>query len=87
MEKMYTRKEAATLLGISITTLDQARSAGQITYVQYVDNGCVYFTEAAIQEYVARCTRNLVCFISKQMRVRLLYDSSIIQISPQQDNP
>ena len=27
MEKMYTRKEAATLLGISITTLDQARSA------------------------------------------------------------
>lgn len=37
MEKMYTRKEAATLLGISITTLDQARSAGQITYVQYVD--------------------------------------------------
>lgn len=56
MEKMYTRKQAATLLGISITTLDTARSAGQIAYVQYVDNGCVYFTETAIQEYVARCT-------------------------------
>jgi len=57
MEKMYTRKEAATMLGISLTTLDQARMTGQITYVQYVENGCVYFTEAAIQEYVARCTR------------------------------
>lgn len=57
MQKMYTRKQAATLLGISITTLDQAKSTGAITYVQYVENGCVYFTEEAIQEYVARCTR------------------------------
>lgn len=28
----------------------------RITFVQYVENGCVYFTEAALQEYVARCT-------------------------------
>jgi len=56
MEKMITRKEAAKMLGISITALDQARNCGLISYVQYVENGCVYFTEAALQEYVARCT-------------------------------
>ena len=56
MEKMITRKDAAKMLGISITALDQARNCGLISYVQYVENGCVYFTEAALQEYVARCT-------------------------------
>ena len=56
MEKMISRKEAAKILGISITALDQARSSGLITYVQYVVNGCVYFTEQALQEYIARCT-------------------------------
>ena len=44
MEKMITRKEAAAFLGISIATLDSARINGQISYVQYVPNGCVYFT-------------------------------------------
>ena len=56
MDKLYTRKETAGLLGISLTTLDAARTGGLITYVQYVDNGCVYFTETGIQEYIARCT-------------------------------
>lgn len=56
MDKLFTRKETAALLGISLTTLDTARTGGLITYVQYVDNGCVYFTETGIQEYVARCT-------------------------------
>lgn len=56
MDKMYSRKDAAHLLGISLTTLDAARTSGLIAYVQYVDNGCVYFTEAGIQEYIARCT-------------------------------
>lgn len=56
MDKMITRKEAAQILGISITTLDQARTSGLISFVQYVDNGCVYFTETAIREYIARCT-------------------------------
>lgn len=56
MEKMISRKEAAKIFGISITALDQARSSGLITYVQYVENGCVYFTEQALQEYIARCT-------------------------------
>ena len=56
MEKLYTRKEAATILGISMTTLDTARITGAISFVQYVPNGCVYFTNEALQEYVAKCT-------------------------------
>jgi hypothetical protein len=34
-----------------------ARQNGLISYVQYVPNGCVYFTDAALQEYVAKCTK------------------------------
>ena len=56
MERLITRKEAAKILGISIATLDAARNCGQIAYVQYVPNGCVYFTDAGLQEYVAKCT-------------------------------
>ena len=56
MEKMLTRKEAAELLGISLDRLDEARRGGLITYVQYVENGSVFFTENALEEYVARCT-------------------------------
>lgn len=56
LEKLITRKEAAEILGISIATLDAARNNGLISYVQYVQNGCVYFTAAGLQEYIAKCT-------------------------------
>ena len=56
MEKLITRKEAAKILGISITTLDAARNNGLISYVQYVQNGCVYFTDMGLQEYIAFAT-------------------------------
>ena len=56
MEKLITRKEAAEILGISIATLDAARNNGLISYVQYVQNGCVYFTSSGLQEYIAKCT-------------------------------
>ena len=56
MEKLITRKEAARILGISIATLDAARNNGLISYVQYVQNGCVYFTDMGLQEYIAKCT-------------------------------
>ena len=56
MEKLLTRKEAARLLGISIATLDAARTNGLISFVQYCENGSVYFTETSLQEYVARST-------------------------------
>ena len=49
MEKLITRKEAAKILGISLTTLDEARNSGLISYIQYVPNGCVYFTHTSLQ--------------------------------------
>ncbi len=60
MEKLITRKEAAEILGISIATLDAARNNGLISYVQYVQNGCVYFTSAGLQEYIAKCTHRAI---------------------------
>ena len=59
-KKMLTRKEAADYLGVSLTTLDSARSNGRIAYVQYVENGSVFFTETALDEYIARCTHRAV---------------------------
>ena len=56
MEKLITRKEASKLLGVSLATLDAARANGIISYVQYAENGSVFFTEANLQEYVARST-------------------------------
>ena len=56
MEKLIARKEAAKILGISIATLDEARNSGLISYIQYVPNGCVYFTDAGLQEYIAKST-------------------------------
>lgn len=56
MEKLYTRREAASMLGISLTSLDTARSTGEITFIQYVRNGSVFFTEEALQEYIAKHT-------------------------------
>lgn len=55
MEKMISRKDAAMILGISVTTLDAARLSGQISYVQYVPNGCVFFTKESLQEYIEKC--------------------------------
>lgn len=66
MEKLFTRKEAAALLGISITTLDVARNSGSIAFVQYVPNGCVYFTEEAIQEYIAKCTHRAIPAVERE---------------------
>lgn len=68
MEKLITRKEAAKLLGISIATLDEARNSGLISYIQYVPNGCVYFTDAGLQEYIAKSTHR-----AKPMEKRATY--------------
>ena len=56
MEKMFTRKETAEMLGMSLEQLDEARLGGRIAYIRYSDHGRVYFTESAIDEFVARCT-------------------------------
>jgi hypothetical protein len=60
MEKLYTRREAASMLGISLTSLDTARSAGAISFIQYVPNGSVFFTEEAMQEYIAKSTHKAI---------------------------
>ncbi len=54
MSELIPRKEAAKRLGIGIYTLDELRKQGKISYVQHVANGRVFFTEIAIQEYLAR---------------------------------
>lgn len=56
MDQVYTRKEAAQILGIGLTALDSARMKGKISYIQYAPNGSIYFTDACLKEYVARCT-------------------------------
>ena len=60
MEKLFTRKEAATMLGISLATLDTARKDGSIAYIQYVPNGCVFFTDEGLQEFIAKNTHRAV---------------------------
>ena len=76
MEKLFTRKEAAELLGFSITTLDAARNNGLISYVQYVPNGCVFFTSAGLQEYVAKCTHRAKPMEKKSAYRNVRKDSS-----------
>lgn len=68
MEKVISRKEAAKLLGISLATLDEARNNGLISFVEYVPNGCVYFTDSGLQEYVAKSTHR-----AKPMEKRTTY--------------
>ena len=60
MNKMYSRKEAAAMLGISVSTLDNARNAGDISYVQFAPGGCVFFTDDSLNEYVAHCTHRAI---------------------------
>lgn len=57
MEALIKRKDAAKILGISVSKLDYERMGGKIAYIQYVDNGCVYFTEKALRDYTERATR------------------------------
>lgn len=56
MIELLTRQTAAERLGISTDTLDRLRKRGQIAYVQHIPNGKVWFTQVAIDEYLARCT-------------------------------
>ena len=51
----YTKRSCQNL-GDQYVTLDAARNNGLISYVQYVQNGCVYFTDMGLQEYIAKCT-------------------------------
>ena len=78
--KLITRKEAAEILGISIATLDAARNNGLISYVQYVQNGCVYFTTAGLQEYIAKCTHRQSLLREAPLTASLAEDREPVRI-------
>ena len=59
MNKLLTRKQAAEILGISLTTLDLERTSGRLAYIQRKPGGKVWITEAALQEYLARGTHQV----------------------------
>ena len=44
------------IITVIITSLDTARNTGAIAFIQYVPNGSVFFTEEALQEYIAKHT-------------------------------
>ena len=56
MQSLLTRKDAAQRLGISEVTVDRLRKAGKLAYIQHIPNGKVWFTEDALEEYLARAT-------------------------------
>ena len=70
MDSLIGRKDAARILGISPATLDAARGKGLIAYVQYVENGRVYFTENGLQEYLAKSTHSHVRATSNRCTYR-----------------
>ena len=56
MNKLLTRQEAAQMLGITVSTLDIIRKAGNIEYIQYTENGRVFFTENGLQQFIIKST-------------------------------
>lgn len=56
MQVLYSRKQAAERLGVSLPTLDALRADRRLAYVQRVPGGKVQITETAIEEYLARAT-------------------------------
>lgn len=54
-KKLFTRKEAAERLSISIDTLDRIKNSGKIKSVNIGSR--VYYTPEAIDDFVARLIR------------------------------
>ena len=78
MQRLYTRKEASELLGISLTTLDLARKTGQIAFVQYMDNGKVFFTEEGLNDYLSNFTHQALSRKRENYSARTDYESGEI---------
>ena len=55
--KLYTRIEAAALLGVGLTTLDKLRREGKLDYYQVTPGGKVQFTRAQLDAYLNRAER------------------------------
>lgn len=60
MNKLLTRQEAAQMLGITVSTLDIIRRSGNIEYIQYTDNGRVFFTEYGLQQFINKSTHQAI---------------------------
>ncbi len=57
---LYTRKEAAEVLGISMTTLDKLRRERKIGYYQMHSRCWIRFSQAHIDQYL-RALENTPC--------------------------
>lgn len=55
--KLYTRKEAAQMLGVGLTTLDKLRNTGRLGYYQAVPGGKVQFTQQQLDAFLSRAER------------------------------
>ena len=49
--KLYSRVEAAGMLGVGLTTLDKLRKEGKLGYYQATPGGKVKFTRAQLDAY------------------------------------
>ncbi len=56
MEKLYTRQEAADILGIGVSKIDEERRGRRLAYIQSRPGGKVWISEKAIEEYLSRAT-------------------------------
>lgn len=56
--ELLTREQAAERLGISVSTLDNERVAGNLEYIQRKRYGKVWITEEAIKSYLSRGTHS-----------------------------
>ena len=55
--KLYSRIEAAALLGVGLTTLDKLRKEGKLSYYQATPGGKVQFVRAHLEAYLERAER------------------------------
>lgn len=55
--KLYTRREAAKMLGVGLTTLDKLRNTGKLGYYQAVPGGKVQFTEKQLDAFLTKAER------------------------------
>ena len=63
---LYSRKEAAELLGIGLTTLDALRETGKIGFYQRRPSCKVQFTQAHIDRYLQQVEQSPRSVIRKR---------------------
>lgn len=55
--KLYTRQEAAKMLGVGLTTLDKLRSTSKLGYYQTGHGGKVQFTQKQLDAFLTKAER------------------------------